>query len=333
MKQLLNTSILIILFSFTNNTRAQINLLNDEFNTSELDASWNLFNTQYYQTPVPVVDGKMVMNLDDVNCNRTCVWWLDQNAGLIYKNVTGDFDVVAAVYAKQKTNPDQDIDNWTQLAGLIARDPASTTSGLENYVFNVAGIRFGDNSVEIKSTTNNLSSIRPHTDNMSSGSNAEVRMIREGALFSLYSRPIGGQNWMFRNSFTRPDLPETLQVGLIAYVFEAYPGNLLAQFDYIRFSEVDDTLGSPDFNKPTAKVKIYPNPATSVLNVEAEKADFDEITIYNVLGTKVHQLKTNATEENLRAIKLNISNLSKGIYFLEIKKRNKKIGNYKFSKN
>jgi len=332
MKQVLHIFILSVFISFTNNTHAQLDVLSDEFNTSSLDASWNLFQTQYYETPVPINNGFMQMNLDDIECNRTCVWWVDQNAGLIYKNLTGDFDVITAVYAKQKTNPTQDIDRWTQLAGLIARDPASTTSGQENYVFNVAGIRFDNASVELKSTTNNSSTIRAYTDNMS-GTAAEVRMVREGSLFSLYSRPIGNLDWIFRDSFMRPDLPETLQVGLIAYVFEAYPGNLLAQFDYIRFSEVDDTLGAPYFNKPTAKVKIYPNPATSMLNVEVEKVDFDEITIYNVLGTRVHQLKTNPTEENSKAQKINISKLSKGIYFLEIKNKNRNIGSYKFTKN
>ena len=329
MKQLLNILITLFFILFVDNSYAQLNLLSDEFNTTELDASWNLFNTQYYQTPVPVVDGKMVMNLDDVTCNRTCVWWVDQNAGLIYKNVTGNFEVVTAVYAKQKSNPSQDIDHWTQLAGLIARDPASNSSGLENYVFNVAGIRFDNASIELKSTTNNSSTIRAYTDNMT-GTAAEVRMVREGALFSLYSRPIGGDNWIFRDSFSRPDLPETLQVGLIAYVFEAYPGNLQAQFDYIRFKEVDDPLSNPNHDYP--KVKTYPNPVINELNIDIGNVRIDEISIYNILGIKVHQQNMEFTQNGTMKIKLNLTEISSGTYFLKIKNNEMSLGTYKFIK-
>ena len=330
MKQNTNLYILFAIFSLSNSLSAQLSLLSDEFNNSTLDSSWNLYQTQYYDTPVPINNGFMYMSLDDIECNRTCVWWVDQNAGLIYKNVTGDFEVVTAVYAKQKSSPSQDVERWTQLAGLMARDPNSSSSGIENSVFNVAGMRFDIPSIELKSTVNNVSTIRPYTDNMS-GTAAEVRMVREGSLFSLYSRPIGNSDWIFRDSFSRPDLPETLHVGLIAYVFEAYPGNLLAQFDYIRFSEVDDILSNPNFNNQ--ELKIYPNPVVNELNIEVEKAKIDEINIYNILGIKVHQLNAISFEDNHQKLKLDISILPEGIYFLQIKNNNRSIGNYKFIKN
>ncbi|RZS99230.1 hypothetical protein [Aquimarina brevivitae] len=158
-------SCLIFFVFIFSNVFAQNENLSDEFNTSNLDATWSLFQEEYFETPVPVTSGRMQMVLDDALCNETCVWWQDSSAGFIYKTLTGDFDVATAVYAKQRTNPNEDVDRWTQLAGLMARDPASTTTGSENYVFNVAGIRFDTPSVELKSTTDNSSTIRAYTDN------------------------------------------------------------------------------------------------------------------------------------------------------------------------
>jgi len=334
MKQLFHIFILSILVLFTNNSHAQLNLLSDEFNTSVLDASWNLFQTQYYQTPVPINNGFMEMSLDDAECNLTCVWWVDMNAGLIYKEVTGDFDVITAAYTKQKTNPTQDIDRWTQLAGLMARDPASTTSRNENYVFNVAGMRFDNPSVELKSTTDNTSSIRAYTDNMS-GTAAELRMVREGTIFSLYSRQIGSSNWIFRDSFNRPDLPATLQVGLIAYVYEAYPGNLLAQFDYIRFS--DDPLNDDEIEYSNHQVNIYPNPVKEELNIELKVKTNNTVTveIYNVLGKKIFDRPFMASNVKTTKIKIALSklNMVSGIYFVKLKSEETDFGTYKFVVN
>ena len=193
-----NNLLFVIIFSIFNTiSYSQINTLSDEFNSSTLDSSWNLFQTQYYETPVPMNNGQMEKHLDDVECDRTCVWWVDMNAGMIYKEVSGDFDVITAVNTKQKTNPTQDIDRWTQLAGLIVRDPASTLSENENYVFNVAGMRFDNPSIELKSTTDNLSSIRAYTDNMS-GTSSELRIVRENSSFTCYSRPIGNSTWILK---------------------------------------------------------------------------------------------------------------------------------------
>ena len=316
---------------FTTIASSQISALSDEFNSTTLDASWNLFQPQYYQTPISINNGFMEMNLDDALCNQTCVWWVDMNAGMIYKNVTGDFDVVTAVYAKQKNNPTQDIDRWTQLAGLIARNPASTSSGNENYVFNVAGIRFDNPSIELKSTINNLSSVSAFTNNMS-GTAAEVRIVREDALFSLYSRPIGSSIWVFRGSYNRPDLPATLQVGLIAYVFDAYPGNLLAQFDYIRFSEV---LNNDKIEPHKNDIYIYPNPASSELNIEINERVVHAITfsIYDALGKKIFEKPLSYSNNTIAKLNLSTLNIAAGTYFVKLKIDGRYSGIYKLIKD
>ena len=333
--QLLN--ILCIYLSFSTMCFSQLSTLSDEFNNSILDASWNLFQTQYYQTPGPMNNGLMEMNLDDVECSQTCVWFLARNAGLIYKEVTGDFDVVSAVFTKQKSNPSQDIGDGTQLAGLIARDPASTTTGLEYYIFNVTGMRFNNASIELKSTTNDKSAIKAYTNNMLSGTSAEVRMVREGSVFSLYSRPIGGSTWLFRHSYTRTDLPATLQVGLIAYVYNSNPGNLLAQFDYIRFSSVDNTLSNDEFDDVKHTFNIYPNTVKDELNIEfnSKSTSTISISIFNVLGRKIHDEVLNYSSDATLKTKIDLTpfNVISGVYFLRLKSDEANFGVYKFIKS
>ena len=60
----------------------------------------------------------------------------------------------------------------------------------------------------------------------------------------------------------------------------------------------------------TSTFSIYPNPATSVLNVEAE--GYNTIEIVNVLGQVVYN--ANATSN----MKINVSNLNNGVYFVRL---------------
>ena len=293
----------------------QLHLLSDEFNNSTLDSSWNLFQDQFFTTPVPVSNGFMQMDLDNTLCSPTCVWWKENNAGLIYKSVTGNFDVTTAVYAKQKTDLSLDITNDFQLTGLMVRDPASTSSGLENYVFNVAGIRGDVPSIELKSTLNDISTIKAYTDNMTTGTSAELRIVREGSVFSLYSRPIGNTTWAFRDSFNRPDLPNTLQVGLIAYTYEAYPANLLAQFDYIRFKDVTVLNIEDGFN--INKIKIYQS-AAKKLHIKGVEKEKTTITLFNILGKKLSEQSFQFQNK----IEFILPNLHSGIYIVQLKTSN-----------
>ena len=69
------------------------------------------------------------------------------------------------------------------------------------------------------------------------------------------------------------------------------------------------TLSSESFN--TAKVKLYPNPAATVLNLEATGA-IQNIAVYNVLGQEVLNKSINAA-----AHQLDITSLNAGIYVVK----------------
>ena len=62
-------------------------------------------------------------------------------------------------------------------------------------------------------------------------------------------------------------------------------------------------------------VSIYPNPASTMLNVHAE--NFDNVQVINFLGQVVYS--ANVTENDFQ---INVSNLSNGVYFLRLNGEN-----------
>ena len=63
-----------------------------------------------------------------------------------------------------------------------------------------------------------------------------------------------------------------------------------------------------------ASTKIYPNPANNSLNIVSNATGINSISISNLNGQEVLNTQVNAKE-----IRLNISNLAKGIYIIDIK--------------
>ncbi|SEH89588.1 Por secretion system C-terminal sorting domain-containing protein [Paenimyroides aquimaris] len=74
-------------------------------------------------------------------------------------------------------------------------------------------------------------------------------------------------------------------------------------------------LSSPSY--VLEKVKIYPNPVKSILNIELPAADYQNVLIgiYDITGKKIKSFKENWQEN----ISLNIENLPTGNYLLELK--------------
>ena len=68
-----------------------------------------------------------------------------------------------------------------------------------------------------------------------------------------------------------------------------------------------------------AKLNIYPNPATDVLNINISKSSFknSEVVVYNISGMEV--IKTNMANNNAQ---LNIETLSNGVYFIKVSNQN-----------
>lgn len=82
--------------------------------------------------------------------------------------------------------------------------------------------------------------------------------------------------------------------------------------------EVTDVLSTDnlDFNN---QVKIYPNPAKDVLNIDTNNQEITSVAIYNILGSRV--LALNEVTNNT----INVSNLKNGVYLVRIEALNNTI--------
>lgn len=126
-------------------------------------------------------------------------------------------------------------------------------------------------------------------------------------------------------SFSSP-----IMAGVVACLWQAFPNKTSEEIkNIIRESSdnyttpnADYGYGIPDFQqafqtlsandlKDNMSIKVYPNPATHIIYFKNFKSQPKTIVIYNILGKKIatYQLQNN---------KIEVSNLSKGMYILKI---------------
>ncbi|MDO7173272.1 T9SS type A sorting domain-containing protein [Mariniflexile sp. AS56] len=88
-------------------------------------------------------------------------------------------------------------------------------------------------------------------------------------------------------------------------------------FDEIRIGKTwasvvtNPTLGVSK-NNLDSKLKIYPNPAQDFITVESNSVKISSVELYNLIGQKVK------SQSVLKDNKLNVSDLSKGMYLLKV---------------
>jgi hypothetical protein len=78
-------------------------------------------------------------------------------------------------------------------------------------------------------------------------------------------------------------------------------------FGYALFK--NHPLSTTDFT--LNEVKIYPNPVSNTLFISSNNIVIDSITIYSLTGKKV-------LEDSKRVNSIDVSGLSKGMYFIEV---------------
>lgn len=145
-------------------------------------------------------------------------WYEDNQAGHLYHPVAGDFIATTRI---EVTGTDAALPQTPfSLAGLFVRAPrgvsaATWAPGQENWLFFSIGTAAppGEPHYEIKTTTNSLSTLKILP---SPTGPVDLRIARHGELFTLLARQPGG-DWQVKDQMIRPDLPETLNVGLTAY--------------------------------------------------------------------------------------------------------------------
>ena len=81
------------------------------------------------------------------------------------------------------------------------------------------------------------------------------------------------------------------------------------------------SVGQESFNN---EIIIYPNPTTNSITVEGSNIKMNDIKIYNMLGQEISEFNIIIYEDQNK-FKVNMTNLSSGIYILKIKTTTNKV--------
>jgi hypothetical protein len=243
--------------------RAQDDLcpLSDEFDAPATLAEWqrvhvveqwNAEQLETYDINTSVA-GRLLM------VPYTCTWYQDLRGPMAFKTVTGDFAMTTAVRSTGRDGASVPLTQYS-LGGLMIRTPrnitpATWTSGGENYVFlslgygNVLPRTF---QYEVKTTLNGISTLNLST---APGPEARLRLVRiGGAVITLRREP--GQPWVVHRRYPRPDLPDTLQAGMVTYT------NWEKASDFTPFNHNRTSLHlplPPDITNPTPAEPFQPD--------------------------------------------------------------------------
>lgn len=176
------------------------------------------------------------------------VWWMNWRGPYLYTHVVGDVDISAQVHTRKANDPAAYPDRDFQFAGIMLRDPKSDKwLTNENYVFNVIGYRGEGLQVETKSTVEGWSDVSGY--DWDTG-DAWLRLVRQGKSVRLFAKAEASDQWRLMSEYSRQDLPETLQLGFIAYAFSYWNGryDLSARFSDLNISHSPGEILAPKVN-------------------------------------------------------------------------------------
>ncbi len=203
--------------------------LSDEFADASSQSAWIRIN----ETEGWNADQLQVWDVNETQPGRmvmqpnTVVWYENYRGPMAYKEVTGDFVITTEVHITDRddvgqSDPDDVPDDaHFSLGGVMIRSPRDLTNapvewtpGGENYVFLSLGHGTDGNfTYEVKTTQDSVSNLELTPTNTNT---ATLQIARIGnSVITLRREP--GQDWIVHDRFTRTDMPESLQVGLVSY--------------------------------------------------------------------------------------------------------------------
>lgn len=210
----------------TTSTTTTLPFFDDTFDGVALDPSWSVLHPGL--VTIDVSGG--ALHLTPTATGAPDVWFNDGEGPLVYKEITGDFDVTTVISTRDPAIPANPPPPQYRLAGILARDPASTPANSNTvHVALGAGSNLDGTSYEYKSTDDSVSN---WFATPTASPDGELRLRRSGATVEMYWRADSMSAWLLIQSFNRPDLPATLQVGPMIYSVSA-PASIVAHFDEI----------------------------------------------------------------------------------------------------
>ena len=95
--------------------------------------------------------------------------------------------------------------------------------------------------------------------------------------------------------------------------------------DNIMIGEADALMTAQ--NQNNSRLSVYPNPTNgnAVIDIENLAAVNIEVTLINILGSKVMEVYSGEVVSNYQSIDANLTNLDKGIYFVKVRSDGKVI--------
>lgn len=189
-------------------------------------------------------------------------WYSDDRGAVVTRDITGDFVAEIDVQVGRADDITQPPRGQFSAGGFLLRDPRSRTPGGESWIMYNLGFQTTVPAREVKTTRPGMIPSLSTLYLMPSGGvlRGRLRVCRLGDTFRFYHQlsneaalieeaygngttPLGNgaaaptpgvvPGGVIR--FVRPDLPATLQFGLMAGNYEA-PYETEARFDYVRFA-------------------------------------------------------------------------------------------------
>jgi hypothetical protein len=208
---------------FASPTAAPIEQFSTQFSSAESLKGWREHRVPGFSakwaTP-KVENGALVLR------PTSSGWFEDMHAGHLYREIDGNFIVTARIKVEgtQQALPQRSF----SLGGLFVRAPrqgltsANWKPGRESWMFLSLGTAFpaGTPQFEVKTTQNSLSTLYIKDAQAAYSPAArwvDLRVARQGELFTLLQRVEGAAEFTVLEQFIRPDLPKRLNVGVTAY--------------------------------------------------------------------------------------------------------------------
>lgn len=228
---------------------------------------------------------------------------------------TGTFEIIGGVELNLNTDGTMPTGNPTSGKGYSIKTfpEQGTNSGTAGYQFAVS--------------TTGYENITLSFDPRSSGTGSkwmQYEMSTDGTTWTI----IGNNNGALANDFNNPvsvTLPATADnqgsltfklVSIFAPSTQAYAA-VGANYGTGGAWRIDNlTISGEEIDTASIKdnniegLKVYPNPASELVNITSNEIGTKNVTIYNMLGKKVLETSTEET--------VNVSTLTSGVYIMKI---------------
>ncbi len=204
--------------------------LNDDFNAATLSSQWTVHLES--DAAISLSGGSLTMTP-----TASGLWVDDEEVRLNHQPTSGNFAVTMALSTENALGTGPPQPSW-RFAGLMIRKPSSAVGGNQNYVLAAMGAGGSSQVAEAKTTVNSASTYNSIAWPQAYG---QLRLCRFGDEISVWVRLLEGDTWQNINTYTRSDIPNSVDAGFFVEARQS-PPDIVAIVDFIRFHTV--TVGA-----------------------------------------------------------------------------------------